>query len=185
MTSSKVLLVDDNIGDLGWLVDFLTHRGLEIDLALNEKQARTALEAVRDGRAQYRFAIFDIMVATVSIEDLIQEELNQEGLSPLRDRVDQVVENSLNTGVRLCEYARIGLGLGEERLPIFAISVRQDKELAKALKRVGVKLYSRAPSHDRPDIRAHLERTLTSGNEAVRRRSPARTKSQRARHRPG
>ncbi len=141
--SSKVLVVDDNLGDIGWLVDFLGWRGYEVDHVANEEAARSKLDDVQKGRETYALAIFDVMVSVKDIMDI-------------DDFDDSFYEASMDTGVRLCRYARQELGIGPEQLPIGSISGREDPKLKEDLQELGIPLFGRSD----PAIRDFLKEKL-------------------------
>lgn len=131
----RILLIDDELRDLAWLVTWLKHRGYEVDVASNEQTARKALREVADGDREYAAAIVDVMLATHDIEDF-------------READEKFFEESTDTGIRLCRYAREELGLSEAKLPLACMSVREDKELKMAIKAIGVPRYNRDPEAD-------------------------------------
>lgn len=148
----RVFIVDDQIGDLLWLVDLLRQRGYEERVATNEEAAKRHLVEIQQGRESYALAIFDVMVATKDLADLVKLD---SGLD------DRFFEDSRNTGIRLCSYARKELGISESQLPIVCITVREDDEVKTALRKLGIQLFNRAPSSKRDSIRRFLERKLT------------------------
>lgn len=144
MSKFTVLIVDDNIGAISWLIEFLEWRGYNVDVVSNEEAARTKLEAVQEGKQAYELAIVDIMV---SIKDIMD----------VPDFDDEFYEASMDTGLRLCRYAREGLGILEEQLPIVCISARYDDEdLRKNLEHIGISIYSRSGG----EIREFLKKSL-------------------------
>ena len=148
MAAPRVLLVDDHIGDITWLVDLLESRGYEVDNVTDEETARGRLEAVKEGRASYALAVIDIMVSIQDIRKLaaLDEEFFRE---------------SKRTGIRLCELARRRLRLSESDLPIVCISARSDhEEIIKPLDELGVRVFSRVPQSREDSIRGYLEQKL-------------------------
>ncbi len=134
---SRVFIIDDQAGDIGSLIRRITKLGYEIDLATNEQDAQEGLRQVAEDPQSYAAGIFDIMAAVVDLETLLE----------MGDDVDlqkKVFEDPIDTGVRLCRYARQTLGLDAEAFPIAALSVREDSELKQALDELGVPLYRRA-----------------------------------------
>lgn len=144
----KVLLIDDHVGDISWLIDFLEARGYQVDQETNEVDARAKLESVKEGESAYNLAIIDIMVSIMDIMDLV-------------DLDDDYFEKSRETGLRLCRYARKELGISEVQLPIVCISAATDREeIQKGLEELGVPLYSRVPQAPENSIRNFLEQHL-------------------------
>ena len=154
-SEARILLVDDHIGDVTWLVDFLEARGYEVDQVANEEAARHKLEAVKDGRESYALAIIDIMVSIKDIMDLVNLD-------------EKFFEESRETGIRLCAYARKDLKLDAGDLLIVCISARSDhEEIQKSLLELGIRLFSRVPQTRDESIREYLKETLPKIGEAV------------------
>jgi len=136
-----VLVVDDQVEEINWLLDILIARGYEIVLVSDEDSAIFELGEVRAGRAQYDLAIVDVMVAAKSIEAIVDELAAAErGASEANRR-----GSSSDAGIRICQYARTVLGLGEAELPIQVLTVRQDKAVMNAMKRLGIPISERLP----------------------------------------
>lgn len=150
--TAKVLLVDDHIGDIRWLIDFLEWRGYEVDQITNEEAARRQLEAVKEGSSSYALAIIDIMVSIKDIMDLVEPN-------------ERFYEQSRDTGIRLCHYARKELGLSAERLPIVCISARDDDEVKRSLEELDVPLFSRTPQAVEDSIREYITDALPAFTE--------------------
>jgi CheY-like chemotaxis protein len=140
---SSVLIVDDQIGDIGWLIDLIQDRGYAVALATNEEAAQKQLDAVKQGKASYALAIVDVMVAIQDLMDLIALD-------------DQFFDKSQDTGIRLCEYARRTLGLSADELPIVCITIREDSDVRADMKRLGIPLFNRASS-GKDSIRQFIE----------------------------
>lgn len=147
--SNRVLIVDDQPGDLLWLLDLLSARGYEPTLATNEKEARARLKSVKEGAYVYALAIVDVGVATLPIEDLFLQDLDS-----------QFFQDSKDTGIRLCNYARQELGLCAQALPIACLTVRDDNEVRNAMKSLKIPLFNRASSTPEESIRVFLENEL-------------------------
>lgn len=150
----RVLLVDDQAGEIEWLVRRINERGYEVVLATNEEAARKQCQALADGEARFEAGIFDIMVAVKDLVALI--EMGEEA-----DLDDDFFEASTDTGVRLCRFVREELGLSQEDFPIAALSVRDDQAVVEALRELGVPLYKReADDRSRQSIVRFLDRHL-------------------------
>lgn len=132
----RVLVVDDQAGGIEWLLDLVTNRGYEIDLATNERAAKSLLDLVRSGRKSYSLAIFDIMLPTADLMELADIE-------------EDFYLASNDAGVRLCRYARQELGLSSKELPIICVSVREDEELRTVLAEFGIPLFSKISRQSR------------------------------------
>ena len=144
----KVLIVDDQIGDIGWAMDLLRHYGYLIDVATNEEAACRRLEKVSRSELSYSLAIFDIMVATRDMEDLVEID-------------EQFLEESRDTGVRLCQYVRTELQIPASMLPIVCISARDDdSELRYTLRKLGIPLFSRTPQNTEESLRHYIDKHL-------------------------
>jgi CheY-like chemotaxis protein len=128
----RVLIVDDQVGDITWLIDLIQDRGYVVVVATNEEAARKQLEAVRQGQASYALAIIDVMVAVKDLMDLATLD-------------DDTFEVSRDTGIRLCKYARRDLGLSERDLLIACLTVRDDNDVKAAMRDLGIPLFNRAP----------------------------------------
>lgn len=144
-----VLVVDDQIGDLFWLLNLIRNRGHDVVVATNERAARDRLRAVKEGSEAYTLAIIDVMVA---VEDLME-------LVTLDDRF---FEDSRNTGIRLCNYARNELHLSNDDLTIACLTVRDDDQVRQAMQGLGIPLFNRAPYSASDSIRGFIETKLTS-----------------------
>lgn len=141
--TNKILIVDDQVGAVGWLEDFLEWRGYEVEIVTNERDARAKLGAVQRREAVYAIMILDVMLPSRPIEEI--------------DAYDEdFFESSMSTGIRLCRYAREDLGLTVEQLPIVCLSARDDDEVVGALKALGIRLYKRSNE----DIRSFLVEQL-------------------------
>lgn len=148
MTSApSVLIVDDQIGDIGWLIDLIQGRGYVIALATNEAAARKQLLGVKQGKSSYALAVVDIMVAVMDLMDLMALD-------------EKFFEDSRDTGIRLCRYARQELGLSAQQLPIVCITVRDDQEVRAAMSELGIRLFNRAPYGEEESIREWIEENL-------------------------
>lgn len=110
----RVLIVEDQVTDLSWLLDLIRIRSHEVVFANNEQAARERFEAVKRGVESYFLAIVDVMIA---VKDL-------RALDTLDDRF---FEESRDTGIRLCYYARRELRLSAHELPIACMTVREDE----------------------------------------------------------
>lgn len=149
--SRQVLIIDDQLGEILWLLDRLRHRGYETVVATNEEAGRRQLEAVKDGRERYAAAIIDVMVAIKDLEDLLAED---------EELDDEFFEESTDTGIRLCRYARRDLSLSADDLPIACLTVREDDEVKEAMKGLGIPLYNRIPQDPSESIVGFLEQHL-------------------------
>jgi CheY-like chemotaxis protein len=150
----KVFIVDDQAGEIRSLIRRIKSRGYEVELATNERDARAGLSQIAADPRPYAAGIFDIMVAIVDLETLLQ----------MGDEVDlakEILEPSTDTGIRLCQYAREDLQLDEKTFPIAALSVRDDTELRQALQAFGVTLYERgAEDHSERSIMRFVKHHL-------------------------
>ncbi len=150
MPSTKVLVVDDHIGDITWLVDFLRKRGYTTEHDTNEMAARRRLKQIKDGDLEYALAIIDIMVSIDVISELM--ELNE-----------TFYKDSKATGLRLCRYAREELRISKTVLPIVCLSAAADREeIRSGLDELGIELYSRVPQTKDEDIREYLIENLAT-----------------------
>ena len=146
-SSSRVLVVDDQAGDIRWLLDLITSRGYTVDLATNQEAAMRQLDQVKSGAASYALAIFDVMVAIKDLMDLVEID-------------EDFFEESRDTGIRLCRYARKDLGIPVSELPIACLTVREDDEVEKAMRELGIPLFNRTPNSPSESIRSFLDRQL-------------------------
>lgn len=144
----QVLIVDDQLGEILWLLDRIRHRGYEVVVATNEASARERLDAVKKGNEVYAAAIIDVMVALQDSEDLQGQDLN----------LDEVFfEESEDTGIRLCRYARETLGITNRDLPIACLTVRDDAGVQEAMEQLGIPLYNRSPQDASESIMRFVE----------------------------
>src|ERR1700681_1251691 len=146
---SQVLIIDDQPGDLLWLLDLLDARGYGHTLATNGKEGRARLAAVKAETEAYALAIIDVGVATLPIEDLMLEDLD-----------DKFFQDSRDTGIHLCRYARKELGLSARDLPIVCLTVRDDDAVQDAMRELGIQLFHRAPHSSSESIRGFIEENL-------------------------
>lgn len=130
----SVLVIDDQVHEIDWLIDRLKDRGYEIVLVTNEADGRDMLDAVKGEQRAFAAGIFDVMMSTKDVWPLIEA-----GQSP----DDQFYDDSKDSGLRLCRYARQELGLSAEELPIACLTVRDDEALKKVLRELGIPLYPR------------------------------------------
>lgn len=147
MSKPRLLMVDDHIGDLRWLTDVVIARGYDIAVSTNEEHARRRLAAVKEGSETYALAIIDVMMAVKDLLDLASLD-------------EQFFEDSKDTGIRLCRYARQELGLSPEELPIACLTVRDDEKVKQAMRELGIPLFNRAPHSPSESIRGFLEENL-------------------------
>jgi len=132
----KVFIVDDQAGEIRSLIRRIKSRGYDVVLATNERDAEAGLLQVAADSRPYAAGIFDIMVAIVDLETLL--EMGEDV-----DLAKEVFEPSTDTGIRLCRFVREKLRLRAAELPIAALSVRDDAELKRALEELDVPLYER------------------------------------------
>lgn len=145
----SVLIVDDQVGDLVWLIDLIQNRGYEIVFATNEEAAAERVRAVKNRTEFYVLAIVDVMIA---IKDL----------SKLTSLSHEFFENSRDTGIRLCRLARRELGISRGQLPIVCLTVRDDEEVRNSMRELEIPLFNRAPGSATDSIRGYIERHLPS-----------------------
>ncbi len=136
-----VFIVDDQPGEIRSLVRRIGAMRCDVELATNEMEAKAGLKQVKEHPDRYVAGIFDIMVATVDFETLLEMDDDV-------DLREEVLEPSINTGVRLIDYARDELGLGADVFPIAALTARDDSDIEPLLKERGVPLYRRGASDD-------------------------------------
>ncbi len=143
----NVLIVDDQVGEILWLLALLDNRGYDVNVVANEKDGNAALDAIHAGTESYVAAIFDVMVSTLPIEEIIAspDELD-----------DEFYRASKDTGLRLCHRAR----QLELTLPIACLTVRQDAEV-KALKDdLEIPVFHRVPLDESESIMTFLDKHL-------------------------
>ena len=145
--TETVLIVDDQLDEILWLLELLQHRGYGVVLATNERDANSRLMAIHDGTESYAAAVFDVMLSTLSIEDIVssQAELN-----------DEFFEESKDTGLRLCRRAK-ELGL---ELPMACLTVRKDAEVEAVSDETGIPVYNRIPLEESESILKFLDQHL-------------------------
>ena len=148
MTEPLVLIVDDQVGDLAWLIDLIQNRGHRVVFATNEEAARERFRAIKDRTESYVLAIVDVMIAVKDLSKLVSLD-------------NEFFENSRNTGIRLCRFARHELGISRNQLPIVCLTVRDDDEVRDAMKELGIPLFNRVPG-GAASIRAYIEQNLTA-----------------------
>lgn len=146
---ARVLIVEDQVGDLYWLLDLIRSRGYEVVVATNEYAAKERLQAVKEGTDSFRLAIVDVMVAVKDLKDLTNLD-------------NRFFEDSKRTGIRLCHLARDKdkLGISAEELPIVCLTVRDDEEVRKEMKALDIPLYNKAPHTPSESIREFIENCL-------------------------
>ncbi len=145
---SKILVVDDRIGDITWLLDLVESLGYSVDQATNEESARRRIKLVAEHQVSYVLAIIDIMVSVKDIMDLVKLDRG-------------FYEESRNTGIRLCRYAREELKISDETLPIVCISARSDDaDIVQTLDELGICIFGRTPQGTGRSIREYLKERL-------------------------
>lgn len=143
----RVLIVDDQMGDLLWLLDLIQNRGYDVVIATNEAAARERLRAISAATEAYALAVIDVMVA---VKDLTQ----------IAALDDQFFEDSRNTGIRLCQLARRQLRITAEQLPIACLTAREDDEVRNAMRDLEIPLFHRAEYSSAESIRSFVEEKL-------------------------
>lgn len=143
----RVLIVDDQVGDLLWLLDLIQNRGYDAVIATNEETAEERFRAVKAGTESYALAVVDVMVA---VKDLTR----------IAALDDQFFEDSRNTGIRLCQLARRELGISAEQLPIACLTAREDDEVRNAMQELAIPLFHRAAYSSSESIRGFVEENL-------------------------
>ncbi len=152
--SFKVFIVDDQAGEIRSLIRRIKNRGYDVELATNERDAQAGLQQIAADPHRYAAGIFDIMVATVDLETLLE-------MGDGVDLTEEVFKPSIDTGIRLCRYARETLRLDAAAFPIAALSVRDDAEVKRALEELDVPLYERgAEDRSERSIMDFVERYL-------------------------
>lgn len=146
----RVLIIEDQIGDLTWLLDLIRSRGYEVVVATNGEAGKKRLEAVQRGDESYELAIVDVMVATKALKDILETELDE-----------KFFEDSRNTGIRLCRYAREELHLSSEDLFIVCLTVRDDEDVRSEMHRLGIPLYNKVSQNPKESIREFLKTRLS------------------------
>lgn len=143
----SVLIIDDQVGDLVWLIDLIQNRGYEIVFATNEEAARERFRAVKEQAESYVLTIVDVMIAIKDLSKLTS--LDREFFASSRD-----------TGIRLCRLARRELGISRGQLPIVCLTVRDDEDVRRAMEELDILLFNRAPGSSAGSIRGYIERHL-------------------------
>lgn len=128
-----VLVVDDRAIEMSWLTASLMSNGFEVKVVTTEEAAKVALMQMAEGKVSYAFAIFDIMIPVKDMMELVSLETS-------------FYEDSRDTGLRLCWFARKVLRLSEGSLPIACISARNDPMLLESLAELNIPLFPRTPS---------------------------------------
>lgn len=152
-TYPKVLMIEDNIGDMRWLIPVLQRRGYGVTVVSSELDARVELERAASGEEQWALVVLDIQLATRGSRDF--EKMTKaeiEALPPSKD-----------SGIRLARYARQSLGLDERKLPIVCASIRPDEALARAMAALGIPQLSRDDSDENTSLRHYVEHWLPRG----------------------
>lgn len=146
-SQNAVLIVDDQVEEILWLLKLLQDRGYGVIVAANEKDANHRLTAIHDGKENYAAAIFDVMVPLFSFEDIVSSQI---GLD------DKFFEDSKDTGLRLCRRAK-ELGL---TLPIACLTVRKDAETDALRDETGIPIYHRIPLDESESIMSFIDQHL-------------------------
>ena len=152
--SDTVLLIDDQIGDLMWLVDRIEDMGFHFACATNEREARTRLEAIARGEEVYVLAVVDVAMATHDFFSV--QEVDQ-----------RFIESSKDSGIRLCRYAREELRISPEMLPIAVFTARTDQKVKEAIGALdGVQLFVRHWAEGEGSLDHYITGLLEKAKEA-------------------
>ena len=143
----RVFIVEDNVGSITWILDFLEDRGYEVDIDTNEEAARKRVLKVKDKLIAYDLAIFDVMISVKDIMEIV-------------DLDDDYYAASKDSGVHLCDYTRKHLQISAEQLPIVCLSARTDSELKESLRERDILLFDRADLLSEHSIREFLKTHL-------------------------
>ena len=139
----RVLLVDDEEYAGDWLVHFVSDLGCELVHCFAESRARDQLRAIARGEAEFALAVFDLMVPTHTFEELLEW--------------DGELKDSMETGLRLCEFARSELAITESQLPILTISSRSDEGIRARFEKLGIPFFDRTQTYP---IRKYISKIL-------------------------
>jgi CheY-like chemotaxis protein len=143
----RVFIVDDQMGDLLWLLDLIQNRGYDAVIATNEEAAQERFRAIKAGTEAYALAVVDVMVA---VKDLAR----------IATLDKEFFEDSRNTGIRLCQLARNGLGITAEQLPIACLTAREDDEVRNVMRELDIPLFHRTDYSSSGSIRGFVEEKL-------------------------
>lgn len=152
----RILIVDDQIDELNWLLDVFLSAGYEVVLVSDEETAIQELDEIAAHRAQYDLAVVDVMVAAKSVEALV-EEISRKDLASGSGRRSK---QSRDAGIRICEYARSILGLKEVDLPIQCLTVRTDAAVIETMRRLGIPVSERLPEGSTGAVLESIARLL-------------------------
>lgn len=159
-TEQYVLIIDDQVGEILWLLDLLAHRGYEVHVVDNEKDGNAILDAIHRDETSYVAAIFDVMVSTLSIEEIIETQTKLD---------DQFFEDSKDTGIRLCHRVR-ELGLN---LPVACLTVREDDDIQEMSANLEIPVYHRIPKDESQSIQGFLDEHLPPLPDSKAARAPS------------
>lgn len=145
---TEVFIVDDRVHEISWLTQFLKDDlNCEVTLKTNEKHTKEHFESFRvDSSVKsvpYSLAIVDIMIPVAPMAELV-----------VLDK--ELLNNSRDTGIRLCKFFRHELGISEQEMPIVAISARGDEDLIREMRELKVPLFGR----DELEIRDFIKDVL-------------------------
>ncbi len=143
----QALIIDDQIGDLMWLVDLLQHLGWVVRVAETEKAALTRLDAFAAGDESYDLVVLDVMIATHTVDELMAKP----------ELVERALESPIDAGIRLARHIRRQSTLVNTE--VVCCTVRDDDDVYAAMDAAGIQIYSRDdedPDSDRPSLRTLL-----------------------------
>jgi hypothetical protein len=135
----RVLLVDDEITDLEFLLSTIRNQGKEYDIARNEAEAFYFLNRMIDNDDLYLLAVINSVVVKDLSELISMPELPRSFFS-----------NAKGTGIRLCRFVRDELRVPAERMPI-ALTLKKRADEVEGIDRLGVYQFKRkASKYDDP-----------------------------------
>jgi len=154
---TRVLMVEDQVGDLFWVIDLLQGRGYHVEAAKNEEAAREALAEVAAHLGEFALVILDVMMATVDINRLVQEgNLSSEALLP-----------SLEAGLRLARYLRHDLGVGPRDVRVVCCTARAgDPEVQRVMEQLQIPVFGKVARPAESSLRAWLMANLPTRRPA-------------------
>lgn len=149
--ASVVLLIEDQVGDLFWIIDLVQARGYQVEAARNEEDARMALAQVAANPGRYALVLIDVMMATIDINRVLREP----NLDP------KALEPSPEAGIRLAQYLREELRVTPQQVAVICCTAKhEDAKVRRIMEELDIPVYDRYARAQESSLRTWLKTNL-------------------------